>query len=525
MDQPSTHKADTAPAGSRRAGRGRPWLALATAACFGLAPFVAFLADNAGGPLRVWDVLRYPAAGLAAAAAVLTLAWWWRGRVTAERLAIVFAAAVLVTFNYRNLSLPLEAAGLRTLLRLVVWALVAVTVVAAAAWWSRKAQVRRYVALAGAVLVLVPAVQLAAVELRGRAVAVAEPTPDEPAGGFTQRPDIYYVVPDGYGRADVLADHLGYDSAPFLDELRGRGFVVVDGATANYPMTYLSVSSTLDMDYLLEPGPEALDGTRGPYYHRLQGGSRVHEILRAEGYRYVQAPPGTWSGSACSGMEDLCVEAVSRRGATSWLGEAEWALLQLTPAGSVAESLLTEWLERPFADPAHVARTVRDADLGGPAYVQIHMLQPHPPFLFDEHCRSVPQDDHRLTDFREEETEDYMAALQCTNRKLLEMLDTIDDDAVVVVLADHGPGFGIRWSRPFDEWSEQIVRERYGVLSALRLPEGCRDTVPGDLSAVNVFRVVLACLDGTEPELLEDRWFMSSHSHTEVRELDALPLD
>lgn len=504
--------------------RGRPWQALLVAACFGLAPFLGFLADNAGGALRPWQVLRFPATGLAVVGAAVVLLWWWRGHVAAERLALVFAAGVLATFNYRSLSLALEGAGVRTLVRLVIWLLAAAVVVALAGWLSRRPGVRRFAALAGAVLVIVPTVQLAVLEVQAAADAT-EPATSPAPGGFTEHPDIYYIVPDGYGRADVLADHIGHDGSAFLDELRGRGFVVPAAATANYPMTYLSMAATLDMDYVVEAGPEALTGDRSPYYHRLQGGSALHQRLRDEGYRYAHAPPGTWEGSQCSGMEDLCVEPVSRRGATAWLGEAEWALLQLTPAGTVAERLLTEWLDRPFADPAHVARTVHDAGLDGPAFVQIHMLQPHPPFLFDARCRSVPQDDHRLTDFRPEQTGEYMEALQCTNRQLLELLDAIEDDAVVVIQTDHGPGFGIRWSAPFGEWSDRLVRERFTVLSAVRLPERCRGSVPDELSGVNVFRVVVACLEGREPDLLPDRWFLSSHGTSEVRELPRLPLD
>ena len=41
-------------------------------------------------------------------------------------------------------------------------------------------------------------------------------------------PDVYYVILDGYARADALATHYGYDNEPFLDALRERGFVVAD---------------------------------------------------------------------------------------------------------------------------------------------------------------------------------------------------------------------------------------------------------------------------------------------------------
>ena len=37
-------------------------------------------------------------------------------------------------------------------------------------------------------------------------------------------PDVYYVILDGYARADALATHYGFDNEPFLSALRDRGF-------------------------------------------------------------------------------------------------------------------------------------------------------------------------------------------------------------------------------------------------------------------------------------------------------------
>src|SRR6185436_13610353 len=39
-----------------------------------------------------------------------------------------------------------------------------------------------------------------------------------------EKPDVYYIILDAYGRQDVLRDTLHYDNSPFLDALRERGF-------------------------------------------------------------------------------------------------------------------------------------------------------------------------------------------------------------------------------------------------------------------------------------------------------------
>src|SRR5690606_2778066 len=45
-------------------------------------------------------------------------------------------------------------------------------------------------------------------------------------------PDIYLLVLDGYGRADVLADMYDFDNTPFLELLTSQGFQVAPQATA-----------------------------------------------------------------------------------------------------------------------------------------------------------------------------------------------------------------------------------------------------------------------------------------------------
>lgn len=73
--------------------------------------------------------------------------------------------------------------------------------------------------------------------------AAIERAPVQGAGG----PDIYYIVLDGYGRADVLEELYGHDNGPFLDGLRDRGFYVADEAYSNYAVTPLSLAGTLNM--------------------------------------------------------------------------------------------------------------------------------------------------------------------------------------------------------------------------------------------------------------------------------------
>src|SRR5262249_55856944 len=76
---------------------------------------------------------------------------------------------------------------------------------------------------------------------------------DRPAPRNSQSettPDVYYIILDGYARADTLKRECQFDNSEFLEQLRSRGFYVADQSCSNYPMTFMSLASSLNMSYL-----------------------------------------------------------------------------------------------------------------------------------------------------------------------------------------------------------------------------------------------------------------------------------
>lgn len=63
-------------------------------------------------------------------------------------------------------------------------------------------------------------------------------------------PDIYLIILDGYGREDILRDLYGFDNSEFASFLRDSGFYVADRSSPNYPQTELSISSSMNLNYL-----------------------------------------------------------------------------------------------------------------------------------------------------------------------------------------------------------------------------------------------------------------------------------
>ena len=336
---------------------------------------------------------------------------------------------------------------------------------------------------AGAMLLGVPVAGLASGRDEG-----PRPAPPPAAGDdapAVRRPGVYFFLLDGYGRADDLA-RLGHHNAPFLAWLRARGFRVAERATAPYPATFLSVSSTLDMRYLARDGDSAFAGA---FTRQLAGENAAARGFRALGYRVAHAPGGV-AGSRCGGSEDICL--APRRG----LSELQWALARMTP--------LAVGVDRSYdagaLTPAEAVGALRARSPRPPVFLHAHVMLTHDPF------RRIGPGCKRLDGRRARETAGrpgarvYAASVRCANAELRRAIARIlreDPAAVIALQSDHGAGIEHRGH----------AARGPNVLAAMRLPGPCRDSVRGDHTTVNTFRVVFACLRGREPELLRPRWF------------------
>lgn len=102
-----------------------------------------------------------------------------------------------------------------------------------------------------------------------------------------ERPDIYYIILDGYGRADMLDSVYGYDNSSFIKALEERGFIVPRNSRSNYPQTPLSLSSSLNMQYLDTLASEMGDSFLWwPLEDTIQH-SQVRKYLERQGYKTV----------------------------------------------------------------------------------------------------------------------------------------------------------------------------------------------------------------------------------------------
>jgi hypothetical protein len=158
-------------------------------------------------------------------------------------------------------------------------------------------------------------------------------------------PDIYYIVLDGYGRADVLADLYGLDNQPFLEYLRRNGFYVAIDSYTNYIQLVFSIPSGLNINYIDPPGK----GVSGQaYYSGLISHDDIMATLKRCGYQTVSIE----SGFSFTNRPE--VDVYLARGIIS--NEFESLLLADSPVDVIATELNFEPSE--FSFEAHRQRVL-----------------------------------------------------------------------------------------------------------------------------------------------------------------------
>ena len=79
------------------------------------------------------------------------------------------------------------------------------------------------------------------------------------------KPDLYYILLDGYGGTMRMKEDLNFDNYEFLSELTSRGFFAPDISHSNYPSSKWQMTTVFSMNYL----PPITSGQTDLDYHNL----------------------------------------------------------------------------------------------------------------------------------------------------------------------------------------------------------------------------------------------------------------
>lgn len=486
---------------------------------FAGAPVLSLYAGNQGYVLAVELWLPLLVSVLVTAAAWAVCAWMVRDL---QRSAVMASTLAILGFSFGRAALLLEdryLVGERPFEEaLLIWIWLAVFVgvcVALSKWRQLAAALRPILNAVSAALFAMPLLWIAGWQLRAAPFDAAAITGGDPVAAVVadERPDIYYIVLDGYGETEILSRLFGFDNRDFLAGLEANGFYVARRSLANYSQTHLSLASSLNFTYLDElAGQLGSDSSDRRPLAELIRGNRLMATLRAHGYA-IHAFESGWAATQIRAADRYLTPGVG-------FTDFQNAVLNLTPL-----PMSLRWLGWMDLYELHRRRVRFALDklaelpaLPGPKFVFAHIISPHPPFVLDERGEPLTPDrpfmfqdgDHYLASAsRAEYLQGYAGQARFISRRILSAVDSIlarsERPPVIVIQGDHGPG-----SRLVQESFEQsFVPERMRILNAYHLPGDGGEALYPEITPVNTFRVILNAYLGGSNSLLEDRSFFS----------------
>jgi hypothetical protein len=359
-------------------------------------------------------------------------------------------------------------------------------------------------------LVLLPIINIGIYEYKSKEVLgniKAENYDSIKKNNNVEFPDIYYIVFDGYARADILKEIYGYDNSAFIDYLTNKG-----RSRANYPQSYLSIASSLNFDYINHiskiVGEESNDRN---LLSKMIINNNVYNLLKNKGYLFVSVP-GIWTGKNLYADIHIHAKKVD-------LNDFENALINLTPLGVVLGKKIQLNLRR--ENYLFSFKHIPDiTEYNSSTFLYAHFLLPHPPFIFGKDGEAVApkglviekDGSHyfKKNPSKEEYRRKFKNQLMFVNKKAIEMIDEILTRSIkppiIILQSDHGPGSMLDWEDP----EKTNMKERLSILNAYYLPGEAKKLLYDSITPVNTFRVIFNYLFDTDFEKLDDKSYFAT---------------
>lgn len=250
----------------------------------------------------------------------------------------------------------------------------------------------------------------------------------------TDRPDIYWIIPDEYAGNEELEKYFHYDNSQFLGQLKDMGFTVSENSYNWSSDTFTILRDILCMRY-------------------MQGETDKREEIVAD----PDAP--LWKYLRRLGYEIYEIESAPKFDLKQRVGGLEEVKVPMTADGETVANLLLRYsllyrYENEITErllPKQSKKTAREQILkvlgwkedpdqlkvNKPACTVIYTRSPHLPIFFDRNGEKVPKE-HR---YEKKERQYYLDQLIYISDRLREMCGNIiaeDPDAIIILQSDHG---------------------------------------------------------------------------------------
>jgi hypothetical protein len=424
----------------------------------------------------------------------------------------VFVSILVMAYLLRRTFLPLasiQSGSGNPNVRLVVFVVLVMVIASTVAWFIPRVQIFRL-----NVVLAVMSIPILGMGLKSIISTQSSPTlfPRAETGSnaqedarqaiyaqvrFSKRPNVYYIVPDGYPNAEASKTIFSLDATDFHGHLELSGFTIYPSTFSNYADTMAAMSSLLGTDhhyYRRTVGNLELLGARR---FIVSAESPVGKSFRNNGYQihYIHQS-GFLFSSGCFvdscwpmpfwGTDEFMDVLVSRRLRSKLLPAR--VSEPITATGGVPKDEQTP-------SESFIQRTLEHVDSMSerqiPHFTYVHLDLPG-------HSLPGPQTREQLASFRK----DYGRDIQRANAEILKIVSHIltrDPNALIIVNADHGAwGYGnilyLEKELFLDTTDYLKGLDHLGALLAIRWPDAANRYDQGLRTNVNLFSHIVSYL-------------------------------
>jgi len=323
-------------------------------------------------------------------------------------------------------------------------------------------------------------------------------------------PDIYYIVPDRYGSLSSLQANFNFDNSEFTNYLTSRGFYVAQNSKSNYPRTFASLASSLNMEYINYLTEELGEnfGANYPMWQLIQD-NKVWQFLKSKGYRFINLGDH-WDGTMKNINADMNYNLFTMPGFSRLLFQKTLAYPFCVHLGITDDDRITQMKNVLY----QFGKLAEIPDMEEPTFTFAHLCIPHDPFVFHSNGEYKTLSEEKQDSYGE----NYIDKLTFCNYKFKVLIDELLADSevppIIIIQADEGP-FTI--SEPWlgEKATETGLRIKFGILNAYYLPGVDKDVLYPSITPVNSFRLVFDQYFGTDLGLLEDKHYAYDDGYPE----------
>jgi hypothetical protein len=316
--------------------------------------------------------------------------------------------------------------------------------------------------------------------------------------GTSYYPDIYYIILDSYASSSTLKEDYGYDNHEFVDYLEKRGFYVAFRSASNYHYTYLSLASSLNMEYINSLSRISNQSSRCVILAEMVKNNKAKNFLKSKGYKFINL------------------------GSRSVITNYNWyADVNMQPG--VTNEFLAIFLRTTMLRPLEgflgydarkrvldaFAMLGKAAKIKGPKFVFAHFDVPHPPYIFGPNGEYVAGAASGMPDDAEKERKMYLNQLIFTTKKTEALIDEIlsgsERPPVIILQGDHGPVSMFNDDGMVLRPDVGMSKRRMRILNAYYLPGMDKKILYESITPINTFRVIFNLYFGASFDLLDDR--------------------